>query len=92
MGQGFPLDDQRVSAAVAHLLGRNLGHELTAGGAALSQGMEMAAVLHNAYWCAINMGVSTNGGTPIAGWFIMDNPNLKWMMTGGTPFGSITIF
>ena len=28
------------------------------------------------------MGVSTNGGTPIAGWF-MENPNLKWMMTGG---------
>ena len=29
-----------------------------------------------------HMGVSTNGGTPIAGWF-MENPNRKWMMTGG---------
>ena len=25
------------------------------------------------------------GGTPIAGEFIMGNPNKKWMMTGGTP-------
>ena len=23
------------------------------------------------------MGVSINGGTPIAGWFLMENPNLK---------------
>ena len=21
----------------------------------------------------------------IAGWFMRENPNLKWMMTGGTP-------
>ena len=26
-----------------------------------------------------------NGGTPNNGWFIRENPNLKWMMTGGTP-------
>ena len=25
------------------------------------------------------------GGTPIAEWFIRENPILKWMMTGGTP-------
>ena len=25
------------------------------------------------------------GGTPIAGGFIMDNPDIKWMTTGGTP-------
>ena len=25
-----------------------------------------------------------NGGTPLAGWFILENPNLKWMMAGGT--------
>ena len=31
------------------------------------------------------MGVSINGGTPIAGWFIRENPIYKWMMTGGTP-------
>ena len=30
------------------------------------------------------MGVSMNGGTPLAGWFILENPNLKWMMAGGT--------
>ena len=30
-------------------------------------------------------GVSVNGGTPIAGWFMMENPNLKWMMNRGTP-------
>ena len=30
-------------------------------------------------------GVSINGDTPIAGWFIRENPNPKWMMTGGTP-------
>ena len=26
-----------------------------------------------------------HGGTPIAGWFMRDNPNQTWMMTGGTP-------
>ena len=31
------------------------------------------------------MEVSINGGIPIAGWFTMENPNLKWMRTGGTP-------
>jgi hypothetical protein len=31
------------------------------------------------------MGISINGGTPIGGWFIMENPNKKWMRTGGTP-------
>ena len=24
-------------------------------------------------------------GVPEDGWFIVENPNLKWMMTGGTP-------
>ena len=33
-----------------------------------------------------NTGGSENGGTPIAGWFIRNNPIYKWMMTGGTPF------
>ena len=27
----------------------------------------------------------TMGSTPIAGWFIMEHPNLKWMITRGTP-------
>ena len=31
------------------------------------------------------MGVSINGDTPIAGWFIRENPNLTWMITRGTP-------
>ena len=26
-----------------------------------------------------------HGGTPIAGWFIMGNPNLKFMIFGGAP-------
>ena len=29
--------------------------------------------------------VSTSGGTTIAGWFIVENPNLKWMISRGTP-------
>ena len=32
-----------------------------------------------------HMGVSINGGTPIAGWFMMENPHRTWMRTGGTP-------
>jgi len=31
------------------------------------------------------MEVSQNGGYPITGWFMMDNPKIKSMMTGGTP-------
>ena len=31
------------------------------------------------------MGVALNWGTPIAGWFIVENPNLKWMMNRGSP-------
>ena len=27
---------------------------------------------------------SINGGIPIAGWFVRENPHLKWMMTGGS--------
>ena len=26
-----------------------------------------------------------HGGTPIAGWSIVENPNLKWLRTWGTP-------
>ena len=29
------------------------------------------------------------GGTPIAGWFMMENILLKWMKTGGSPFMDI---
>ena len=29
--------------------------------------------------------VSENGGTPIAGWFIMEGHIRIWMMTGSTP-------
>ena len=29
-------------------------------------------------------GFHSHGDTPIAGWFIRENPNLKWMMTRGT--------
>jgi hypothetical protein len=28
----------------------------------------------------VDMDVSWNGGTPIPGFFIMENPNLKWMI------------
>ena len=31
------------------------------------------------------MGVSINGDTPIAGWFIRENPSEKLMITRGTP-------
>ena len=38
-------------------------------------------------------GVSINGESPIAGWFIVENPNLKWMRTGGTPIsGNLHMF
>ena len=29
-------------------------------------------------------GFHSHGGSPIAAWFIRENPILKWMMTGGT--------
>jgi hypothetical protein len=32
-----------------------------------------------------NKGVSWNGGTAIAGWFVMENSHQKFMRTGGTP-------
>ena len=32
------------------------------------------------------MGISINGGTPIAGWFRRENPIYKWMMTGWYPY------
>ena len=32
-----------------------------------------------------HMRVSINGDTPIAGWFLMENPTKIRMMTGGTP-------
>jgi hypothetical protein len=35
--------------------------------------------------CGSYMGVSVNGGTRIAGCFLMENPKIKWMMTGGFP-------
>ena len=30
-------------------------------------------------------GVPARHGVSKTGWFMMENPNLKWMMTGGTP-------
>ena len=30
-------------------------------------------------------GFHSHGATPIAGWFVVEIPFLKWMMTGGTP-------
>ena len=35
-----------------------------------------------------DLEVSRNGGTPIAGWFPRENPNLKWMMTGTPIYGT----
>ena len=37
------------------------------------------------YHIYLHLGVSINAATPIAGWFIEENPNLKWMTTRGTP-------
>ena len=40
-----------------------------------------------------NGGFHSHGGTPIAGWFTRKNPDLKWMMTRGTPIlGSAQIY
>ena len=33
----------------------------------------------------VNVGVSTNGATPIAGWFLLEEIPFNWMMTGGSP-------
>ena len=30
-------------------------------------------------------GFHSHGGTPIAGWFVMEKIPMKWMMTRGTP-------
>ena len=38
------------------------------------------------------MGVSVHWGSPIAGWFMMENPDLKWMMTGGPPMTARTFY
>ena len=35
------------------------------------------------------MGISITGGTPIAGWFIVENPSIRWF--GGTPFQETSI-
>ena len=34
-----------------------------------------------------HLGVSQNRGTPIDRWlvYVVETPNLKWMMTGGSP-------
>ena len=34
---------------------------------------------------AEDLGVSINGGIPRAGWFVRENPDLKWIVTRGTP-------
>ena len=36
-------------------------------------------ICHKIHPNFIPNGVSMNGATTIAGWFIMENPNLKWM-------------
>ena len=33
-----------------------------------------------------DLGLSIVMGDPQNGWFIRENPNLKWMMTGGYPY------
>ena len=41
--------------------------------------------LCDSWWKYHDMGVSIDGGSPIAGWFIMENP-VKNGWSGGTPF------
>jgi hypothetical protein len=36
-------------------------------------------------WSPKSRGFLNHGGTPIAGWFITENPKAKWMITAGTP-------
>ena len=43
------------------------------------QGYDCRAIPH------MYLGVSINGGTPIAGWLIRENPIYKLMITRGTP-------
>jgi hypothetical protein len=41
----------------------------------------------------IRYGGSIKGGTPIAGWFIRENPNLEWIITRDTPiYGNLHIY
>ena len=41
---------------------------------------------HSGAWTEGNAGrLPSHGGTAIAGWFLGKTPNLKWMMTGGSP-------
>ena len=35
--------------------------------------------------CTLNMEVSIAMEVPNNGWFLLENPIYKWMMTGGTP-------
>ena len=53
-----------------------------------NSGINGNRMVHNSNIAVISgniEGFHSHGGTPIAGWFIRENPNLKWMMTRGTP-------
>ena len=43
----------------------------------------MAGSAASIQWVEIREGVPMHGGTPIAGWFMRENPNLKWMVYEG---------
>ena len=50
-----------------------------------NSGINGNRMVHNSNIAVISgniEGFHSHGGTPIAGWFIRENPNLKWMMTG----------
>ena len=57
-----------------------------------SEGLQVDQKLSSCcyYIIWIYMGVSINGGTPIAGWFIMENPINKYDL-GGAPFQETSI-
>jgi hypothetical protein len=44
---------------------------------------KMAGSAASIQWVEIREGVPMHGGTPIAGWFMRENPNLKWMVYEG---------
>ena len=60
----------------------NSPHEVTERVAQLGRVQADFTWIFDGFWY---MGVSIVMGNPQNAWFMMENPNLKWMMTRGTP-------